>query len=92
VLHGPDMRHVWPIFDDEDSEDEDGGPGNGARANWAAAALTTFAYSTGQNGESVAQVMADLLGDLHHLTDYLGLDFDAIVEHGAFHYAHEVKR
>lgn len=48
------------------------------RANYAVSAMQTFARETGMNGENHKTVLTDLLADLRHAADRLGLDFDAI--------------
>jgi hypothetical protein len=48
------------------------------RANFAISAMQHFARETRMNGEDHKTVLTDLLADLRHAADRLGLDFDAI--------------
>jgi hypothetical protein len=52
---------------------------NEQRAGWAAQGVMTFAHATGmvRAGEDNATVLGDLLADLMHWCDRLGIDFDA---------------
>lgn len=76
---------------------------NADRAGWAQAAAEAYASETRfdpreqviVNGDDddkdhASEVIGDLLGDLRHLCDTLGLDFDTLSETGAMHHAEEV--
>lgn len=50
------------------------------RASWAAQGVLAYAdYLSGELGCELAGIIADFLGDLHHLCDGLGVDFDEAV-------------
>lgn len=50
---------------------------NIARAKWAAEAIRAYAEQTGvYRGEVVLLAISDLMNDLRHLLDYIGLDED----------------
>ncbi|GAB20258.1 hypothetical protein GOEFS_109_00030 [Gordonia effusa NBRC 100432] len=62
---------------------------NGVRASFAAVALIPYAKRVGTyEQESVSTVMSDLLNDLRHLCDLVGLDWEQASEPG--HYDYEV--
>jgi hypothetical protein len=61
---------------------------NDDRAAWAQAAVDTFMRETGTDAEDA---IPDLLGDLMHLCDMRGLDFNALLNRGAGHYQAEVE-
>jgi hypothetical protein len=66
---------------------------NSERADWANAALTTFARVTGQLGDLDADgetVLSDLLADLHHWADALGIDWESASGRGDYHYVCEI--
>lgn len=71
-------------------------PTNYNRAEWASAAMATFARETGldRSGDLEADpklALSDLLADLHHWADVKGVDWDGAVEHGQHHYEVEVE-
>lgn len=74
---------------------EDGRHDNGRRAGFAAIAVLVYAARTGllndRNDEEPTTVLGDLLGDLRHLADSLGLDFGELNGHGEFHYEPELR-
>jgi hypothetical protein len=59
---------------------------NGDRAEWAARALRTFQAATGTDRDDA---LADLLGDLMHLADRDGYDFDRELKRARQFYAEE---
>jgi hypothetical protein len=76
-------------------------PKNLERAGWAELAFKAFTVATfggntpalliaasGTDGDA-QDALGDLLGDLQHMADVMGLDFARAVESGAMHYAHE---
>lgn len=73
---------------------EDGRHDNARRAGFAA--LAVFAYAgrvgaiNGLNDEDPETVISDLLGDLRHLADSLGLDFAELDRRGRGHYEPEL--
>lgn len=73
---------------------EDDRHDNGRRASFAA--LAAFAYAgrvgavSGVNDEEPATVLSDLLGDLRHLADSIGLDFAELDRNGRDHYDAEL--
>jgi hypothetical protein len=64
---------------------------NTLRAELAALAVRAYAERTGVLGEEPALAISDLLGDLMHLCDALGLDFQGLVDRGAYHYEPELR-
>lgn len=75
------------LSDDFESEEA-----NEARAGTAWAAYATYVgkqYGS-PDAEPVEQGMSDLLGDLMHLCDVLGLDFTELAARGARMYQEEV--
>lgn len=62
------------------------------RAGFALAALRAYAQRTRAYGQSsTGTALSDLCGDLGHLCDVLGLDWDHLVEAGRYHYDHEIR-
>lgn len=61
------------------------------RAGKVARAVLCFADSnfSGGNAEDFGTVIGDLLGDLHHLADAVGEDFNEWLERGINHYEDE---
>ncbi|OLT46670.1 hypothetical protein BJF87_22390 [Gordonia sp. CNJ-863] len=65
---------------------------NLVRAGFALAALRAYAQCTGAYDQSsTGTALSDLCGDLGHLCDVLGLDWDQLVEAGRYHYDHEIR-
>lgn len=64
---------------------------NTRRAGFTVPALRAFSDTVRLHGEDVDTVISDLLGDLLHLCDALGHDFDALLERGCSHYEAEVE-
>jgi hypothetical protein len=65
-------------------------PTNAERAEWASLAIETFADATGLNTDvEMAEAIGDLIADMHHLADSLGLDFAAILATASMHYSEE---
>jgi hypothetical protein len=50
---------------------------NDARASFGAAVLAAYSERVGDKSNEVETQLADLLADLRHLCDALGLDYDA---------------
>lgn len=63
------------------------------RAGFAANAVLAYVAQTfpGGCGEDFETVIGDLLGDLMHLCDAVGVSFDALVEQGHSHYQPELR-
>ena len=76
---------------------------NHDRADWARAAIDTYAAATRgrsdeqrideANPDNAEEIISDFLADLRHLVDELDLtvDFDALSARGAYHYDAEVR-
>lgn len=68
---------------------------NGRRAGFAITGLVAYARRTGLlsrgNDEDPETAFGDLLADLRHLADALGVDYDEIDEHGQVHYEAELR-
>jgi hypothetical protein len=58
-------------------------------AQWAARALIAFTDVVG-GGEDLETQLSDLLGDLQHLADALGVDWDEAVRRGNRFYGEEI--
>jgi hypothetical protein len=73
---------------------EDARHDNGRRAGFAALAVLTYARRTGllndYGDEEPATAIGDLLGDLRHLADSLGLGFAELDRRGEGHYVPEL--
>lgn len=68
---------------------------NRDRAEWARTGLSAFLAEVGSNGddrESFGIDVGDFLADLMHLCDLEGVDFDAALENGRWHYEYEVEQ
>lgn len=63
---------------------------NQLRGLFAAVALKAYAARTGVGGEDFSVSLSDMLGDLRHLCDALGLDFDEQLRRGTWHYTEEL--
>ena len=64
---------------------------NSLRASWAAAALKPYAefvlgWQSGAINEDPSTAMQDLLADLRHLADAMGIDFEDVYANAAAHY------
>lgn len=68
---------------------------NGRRAGFAATAVLAYVrrtcHGSAANDEMPETVISDLLADLRHLSDALGLDFAETDDHGARHYEAELR-
>lgn len=65
---------------------------NTRRAGFALAALKAFAKRVGGfKSEPTEQQIGDLLCDLHHLCDALGIDFASVLDDADFHYSAELR-
>lgn len=73
----------------EHIRDEDYQADNTARASFAATALVAFVKRVGEN--EMETNVSDLLADLMHLSDALGIDFDNAVYAGRNHYEAEIR-
>lgn len=87
VIAEIDLPEHGQIDHDDPIED------NTTRAGSAAVALKAYARTGGGSyltGEAPETAIYDLLGDLRHLCDALGLNFDELNDRGARHYEAEV--
>lgn len=64
---------------------------NYRRATFASVGLQAYGQATRSVEEDIPTVFSDLLGDLRHLADCLGLDFEELSERGQHHYLPETK-
>ena len=62
---------------------------NEARATWARAALQAFMIETGQDEEPEA--LGDLVADLLHLGDRIGLPAATLLDRAAYNYAEDTR-
>ena len=62
---------------------------NDARATWAAQTLVAYTALVGDSGELETQIV-DVLADLRHLCDALGLDYAAADETAATRHSEEI--
>lgn len=66
---------------------------NDRRVSWAGAAFLEYARNTGiyeQPSEDLARHLSDLLGDLRHLADALGADWEELAASAGKHYRAEI--
>ncbi|UJD20915.1 hypothetical protein SEA_ZIMMER_77 [Mycobacterium phage Zimmer] len=63
---------------------------NTYNCSWAAVALSAYTKVVGGGDNDVATQLSDLLGDLMHLADAAGIDFDEAVNKAEFNYDAEV--
>lgn len=63
---------------------------NDARASFGAAVLVAYAERVGGESNEVDTQLSDLLADLRHLCDALGLDYDAADATAHMHYCREI--
>lgn len=63
---------------------------NTRRAGFALAAVQEYARVCNEADEEPEIVISDFLGDLRHLCDAVGLSFEALSDHGDWHYQAEV--
>lgn len=78
--------HIAGTYEPQDNRDD-----NALRAEFAALAVKAYARRTGVLDEEPELAIKDLLGDLMHLCDALGLNFEGLVESGRYHYDCEVR-
>ncbi|HEY5211714.1 MAG TPA: hypothetical protein VIJ38_01685 [Acidobacteriaceae bacterium] len=66
---------------------------NEQRAMWADSAIEKFKEETGQvhSGDANEEVLADLICDLIHWADHIGVDFEAAFETATMNYEAEEK-
>lgn len=91
-----DLRNLVHAFNGDGSMRYDGTPDgirhdNARRAGFAAVAVVAYGERTGVIEEDLYTAISDLLGDLRHLADATGLDFDTLSNHGLDHYAPELR-
>lgn len=61
---------------------------NSDRAGWALTAVRAFQQATGSDDDTA---IYDMLCDLHHLADEIGLDWDGLLGMADYHYEAEVE-
>ena len=88
------VADIDPVDADEELACDWGNPQTSAddnelRARLAGIAVKAYAARTGPH-EPPETVVGDLLNDLHHLCDALGLDFEAMAAHDT-HYQAEIR-
>lgn len=64
---------------------------NTRRASFAATAVLAYAKRTRSDGNEIATTISDMIGDLHHLCDALGVDIDLAFNMGHQHYRAELR-
>jgi len=66
---------------------------NYKRSRWAEAAVGEFTRHTFLNPatEDMQTIIGDLLCDLHHYTDQIGVDFNVALDAADSHYRYEVE-
>lgn len=87
TLFGGRHRHLHDGLTEDEIRDD-----NNTRAAWGAIALLAFTARTFGDaaGEDWETLVGDLMADLMHLCDALGVDFDEMVEKGRSHYEPEL--
>ncbi|QGH78082.1 hypothetical protein SEA_LONEWOLF_81 [Mycobacterium phage LoneWolf] len=63
---------------------------NTYNVSWACAALSAYVKVIGGHDEGVETAISDLLGDLMHLADAAGVDFEEAVNKAEFNYGFEL--
>uniref|UniRef100_A0AAU8GUI9 MazG-like nucleotide pyrophosphohydrolase n=1 Tax=Mycobacterium phage BabyBack TaxID=3158877 RepID=A0AAU8GUI9_9CAUD len=63
---------------------------NSYNVSWAAVAVSAYVKVIGGDDEEVGIAIEDLLGDLMHLADAAGVDFDEALNKAEFNYDAEV--
>jgi hypothetical protein len=79
---GPDLRVT--------GEPDDTRQDNLRRAGWAATAVVAFAARCSGPHEPLDEVVSDLIGDLMHLADAIGLSYAELESRGRRHYLAEL--
>lgn len=64
-------------------------PTNARRAQWALEALNAYGVIIRRSRDPHETLLVDLLTDLRHLCDDLGLNFDHAIDSSAMHHAEE---
>ncbi|MEU2006967.1 hypothetical protein ACH47B_37845 [Rhodococcus sp. NPDC019627] len=82
-------RKTRPNFTD-DYDDGSQVHDNGVRALRAGDGLICYARTCNTDQEETMTVFGDFLGDLHHLADAMGVDWDEAQRRGAVHYTAEL--
>lgn len=91
VLTEPPLDPNEHLHNDLDGDPAKTEHDNTMRAVWAASAVLTYGRRVynGSCEEPVEQAMGDLLSDLRHLADALGLDFEQLLT--TTHYDREIE-
>jgi len=80
-------EHLGEHLDGADTVED-----NSVRAGFAATAVKAFAKRVGTHDwEDMETNLSDLLCDLMHLCNALGISFEDMVSRGAFHYDAELR-
>lgn len=74
------MSRKFKFKPDKPDPDDPDGPKNGRRADWAETAVDAFLSATGEAGGDYEDAIADLMGDLLHLADKIGLDGEVLLD------------
>lgn len=91
------FEDLWRAFSHVDawmrytSEPEDIAHDNGVRAHAASRGLMVYAEWTRTREEPMGQTFADMMADLRHLADALGLDWTELDRAGEAHYSAELR-
>lgn len=64
---------------------------NAIRASYGSEAVRAYGATTHMLDEEPETAISDLVGDLRHLCDSLGLDFDELADNGTSHYEAEIR-
>lgn len=64
---------------------------NTRRAGFAAVGLLAYADRVRDNDEDFGTIISDFMGDLMHLADLLGVDFDEQLDRSRVHYEAELR-
>ena len=98
VAGGPTAQELADLIAEQPKQTTLTGEGTGPqrdndiRAGWAARALVAYAQHLGNGSltEEVETAATDLLSDLRHLFDALGVDWEAAVSSSDDHYRGEI--
>lgn len=64
---------------------------NNRRATFALEGVVSYASITRCESEEVPTIITDMLCDLHHLCDFLGVEFEALLRTADVHYQAEIR-
>ena len=66
-------------------------PTNYDRAEWASLAVKDHACRTNSQDEDAQTKLSDLLCNLRHFADVIGIDWDSAIERASMHYEAEAE-